>query len=61
MVLVLLSNVSFAQGPEDPGESPDTVDMPLDNGVLLLIMAGIGSAGLKYIEYREKKKRITIA
>jgi hypothetical protein len=64
MLSGLFSNVSFAQGPPDPGGSPVFSSPPLgggapiDNGAIILFAMGIAYGLLKYHDIREKSKKV---
>lgn len=64
MLSCLFSNVSFAQGPPDPGGSPVFSSPPLgggapiDNGTLFLVALGIAYGLLKYQDVRDKSKNV---
>lgn len=52
LLFAILPIISFAQ----PGGDEDVLDVPLDGGISLLLVAGVGYGAKKLYSLREKKQ-----
>ncbi len=55
LALTILPNLTHAQDPGDPGPDPDA---PIDGGISILVVAGVGYGLKKAKDYRKRQSSI---